>query len=158
MVTAKKSVDSKKTTTVAAWKSGFDPFLELPSGKVLKVRAAVGFQSLLKAGVIPNSLMGIVQSAMDNGKEPDLSSFTGDTSKINQMLVMIDSIVMFMAVEPEIHEIPPDDEERNSDLLYVDEVEDTDKMFIMQWATGGTRDLEQFRLEAGSVLDIVHRS
>lgn len=149
----------RKATSVADWKGGgFDPFLDLPSGKTIKVRPATGFKPLIKAGIIPNSLMSIVMSALNKGEEPDLSAFSKDLSKINEMLELMDAITIFTVVEPEIKSITDVEGDRDPDSLYVDEVAEEDKMFIFQWVTGGTRDLEQFRKEAGSTLDVVQRS
>lgn len=149
---------AKKATSVSEWKKdSYNPFQELPSGKTIKIKKAVGFQTLMKSGLIPNSLMSIVQKSLDKGEEPDVSTISSDMGKINEMLELMDNITCFMVEEPEIHPVPKNKEDRDGDLLYVDEVEDQDKMFIFQYATGGTKDLETFRREAGSVLDTVQR-
>ena len=44
---------------------------------------------------------------------------------------------------------------KDDDLLYVDEVEDEDKMFIFQWTTGGTADIATFRQQASTSLAAV---
>src|SRR6266576_3930788 len=139
---------ARKVTPTSEWKKGFDPLLELPSGKIVRVRPVVNMRTFLSAGIIPNSLMGIVQGSLDKGVEPDISSFWGDSQKINQMMEMVDNIVVFMTEEPEIHQLPKTNEDRDPALLYVDEIADTDKMYIFQWAIGGTRDLEQFHKES----------
>jgi hypothetical protein len=40
---------------------------------------------------------------------------------------------------------PEKESDRDPELLYVDEVDEDDKNFIMSWAFGGTSDLEKFR-------------
>ena len=58
-------------------------------------------------------------------------------------------------VEPPVSPIPPEVEVngvlspglRDPDVLYVDEVDIEDRMFILNFALGGTRNLERFREE-----------
>jgi hypothetical protein len=143
---------ARKVTTAAEWNKDFDPLLDLPSGKTVKVRPATSFRLFLQAGIIPNALMAVVKGSLDKGVEPDLEEFSTDPAKIEQMMIMVDNIVVFIVEEPEIHKLPPDKEKRDPALLYVDKVEDMDKMFLFQWATGGTRDLAQFRRESDASL------
>ena len=49
------------------------------------------------------------------------------------------------SVEPKVHPAPEDEADRDDDLLYPDDIEDMDKMFVFQWVSGGTTDLETFR-------------
>lgn len=48
--------------------------------------------------------------------------------------------------------------ERAADILYADQVELNDKMFIFQWALGGTRDLAKFREQQQQSVDDVPAS
>lgn len=158
---AQKAQATPEVSDVSAWKKDRTPTLELPSGKSVKARRS-SLQVFMKTGLIPNSLMGIVQKAMARGVEPDLSDVAGDVSQINDMLKMIDDVVCFVITEPQIHPIPEKNDDgtepmRDDELLYVDEVDDTDKMFIYQWSVGGTADLEQFRRESAAELAVVQR-
>jgi len=159
---ARATTEVRKASSVADFKKAaeFDPILDLPSGKAVEVRQIMGFKPLLKAGVIPNSLMTIVQKSIDKGEEPDLAEFGEDMDmdKIDEMMEMIDSIAVFMIVNPVVHAVPKKKSDRDPTLLYVDELDEGDKVFIMQWVTGGTRDLEQFRKENGPMLAALSRS
>jgi hypothetical protein len=44
------------------------------------------------------------------------------------------------------------EEEREEDILYTDDVDMEDKMFIFQFVVGGSKDIESFRSEFGDVL------
>jgi hypothetical protein len=44
------------------------------------------------------------------------------------------------------------EDERDEEVLYADQVDMADKMFIFQWCLGGTRDLEKFRREQGATV------
>lgn len=162
---AKKVVTRGKTveeaTPVSEWKKPI-PALELPSGKAMKLRNA-SFQTFMKLGMIPNSLLAVVQSSIDKGKEPNLSELTEDPKQLEDMVQMVDDVVCFVSIEPKVHPLPTQsdadkwnlahpeasvndpDELRDEALLYVDEVDDEDKMFIFGAVTGDTRDVETFR-------------
>lgn len=43
--------------------------------------------------------------------------------------------------------------ERDPDCLYVDEIDLEDKMFLFQWAVGGTDSVEQFRTQFAATMD-----
>jgi len=58
---------------------------------------------------------------------------------------------------PPVLPIPENEQNRDPELLYVDEVLDDDKVFVFQWVTGGTRDLEQFRQEHQAAMDNLER-
>lgn len=149
-------------TDVSEWKKEADPLLELPSGKFVKARRH-GMRTFLAAGIIPNALMGVVEKAINQGVEPDLSQIAGDKKKIEEMMTMVDNIVVFCLLEPRVYAVPKvtedgQEEERDPRLLYIDEIAEMDKMFIFQWVTGGTTDLEQFRNELDSSVGAISRS
>jgi hypothetical protein len=150
--TPKKTAAPVEVTPVSSWKVQ-NPPLELPSGKSMKVRK-VGFQAFMKAGLIPNSLLSTVQSSIDRGVEPqlDLSAIASDTKQMQDMLDMVDDVICFVAMDPPVNKTPKSEADRDEDLLYVDEIDDEDKMFIFGVCTGGTRDVEQFRNEQANSL------
>ena len=52
--------------------------------------------------------------------------------------------------------LPPENAmDRSNDIVYTDEMDDEDKMFIMQFAMAGAKDLETFRTEQASTMDAV---
>lgn len=137
--------------------------LEMPSGQLALVRRP-GLQKLMQAGVLNNMdvLTKIVQSdhvqktgavGMDQ-----ITDLLNDPQKIDEMMRVIDKIVVYCVVQPELHMTPDDVTNRVPGRVYADQVELDDKMFIFQFAMGGTRDLDRFRKESevavGSLGDV----
>ena len=174
------SKSNSGTSSIADFKRKNGGLIELPSGLVVKLRQKGGMRAFLASGIIPNSLMGIIQEAINKGSVPDMSGIikddgTMDEAMINDMLVLTDRVVVDVMVSPPVQPAPTeqdmaewnrkhkaikdkitelDDERlRDENSLYVDEMDDEDKMFIFQWVTGGTRDVEQFRKELASTMD-----
>jgi len=129
-------------------------------------------QVLLRQGAIPNSLMPVVQKALregQRGQELDpaqlMSELTED--KLDEYMKAMDAIIMAVVVQPKILPVPmmnppgtPDgvvttpeamvpvpDDERDQSAAYIDWIDEVDKVFLMQFATGGTADAEKFRGE-----------
>ena len=46
--------------------------LDLPSGAAILAKGVSGMGVFLKSGIIPNSLLSIIQEAIDKGVEPDM--------------------------------------------------------------------------------------
>lgn len=152
---------AKKPTSVSAWKKSMEiPPVELPSGNYMRIKK-IGLQALIKTGVMPNSLMSIAQQAISKGSDgksapgvddAQLVELVNDPSKVEEITRFMDSVTIHCSQEPKIHEVPADEADRDPELLYVDEVEEEDKMFIFQVVTGGTTDVEAFRKETGSTM------
>lgn len=150
-----------------AWKRPAEEFdLTVPSGNVCKVRSSGGMAMFMQKGMIPNSLMPIIKEHMNDSRE--LQATAGDVLEnpelLENMMELADNVVMHVVVLPEIQPIPmvPGEggemvvvpqEARNPAILYVDEVDMNDKMFIFQWAMGGTKDVERFREEQKASLE-----
>lgn len=150
-------------SSAAAFKKNRGGLLTLPSGLVVKATRAEGLRGFIAGGKIPNSLMGIVDDALKGGKAPDASVILDGEGEIDEnmvadMLEMTDKVVMSVVKDPIIHPLPASEGERDDDLVYIDEVDDEDKMFIFQWVTGGTDSVERFRQESAGALDVVARS
>lgn len=155
-----KSPSSGMPTPAKDWKkaSQAGAALSVPSGNVALVKP-VGMQFFLSEGLVPNSLMPIVLDALNTGKPPDMASDVfKDTDKIKDIIKMVDDICVFCVLEPKLTPAPTKADgqkdptaERDPDLLYVDEVDLEDKMFIFQYVVGGTKNVESFRkqLESG---------
>jgi hypothetical protein len=134
------------SSAVAAFKNISGGAVDLPSGITIKMRMP-GMDTFVKSGIIPNSLLPIIQDAMKTGKTPDRETLTQSVDSMDEMFEMIDKVTCHCMVDPTC-EMPPDDEdERRTDQLYADEVPIEDKLFIYQLAVGGTRDVESFRKE-----------
>lgn len=148
----------KPVTSAREWKSSSrTPVeLELPSGNVC-LAINKGMKVFLQEGNVPNSLMGIVQGAIDGaegGKTKQKFQEAGDDPKlIGDMMHLMDALVVTCVREPVIMPVPKkedgtwDEAAKDPDLLYIDDVDMEDKMFIFQWCVGGTSDVEQFRKE-----------
>lgn len=133
---------------VSSWKQK-QKTLTLPSGHVVEVFNP-GLKSFLVSGSIPNSLMTLADGALKKGQpleQADIEDLVNDPRKIADMLKMVDTIAMGVVINPKLHPVPENASDRSDDVLYVDEMDDEDKLFIFQWVTGGTSDLERFRSE-----------
>ena len=151
---AKRAAAKKTVSDVSAFKKrkqGVE--LTLPSELVVRAKR-VELESFIVQGNVPNPLMQIVSEALEKGKKADIEKMVGmdegniDLDMVKEMYGMVNDIVVASVLQPQIHLVPEDEDERDDDLLYVDEVDDEDKMFIFQWATGGTSDVETFREQA----------
>lgn len=152
---------AKKPTSVSAWKKSAEiPPLELPSGNYMRIRK-IGLQALIQTGIMPNSLMSIAQKAVAKGsdgkaapgvEEAQLLDLVNDSGKVAEISKFMDNVMVHCAQEPEVHPVPHDEVDRDPELLYVDEVEEEDKMFVFQVVTGGTTDVEAFRRETGTTM------
>lgn len=157
----------KKTTEVSAWKKqaqGVD--LPLPSGNVCLVRP-VGMQVFMQKGMIPNSLMPIVNKAMQDQKPMEMKDLGEmDEQKLSDVMELVDAVTCFVVTEPVVSSVatreaierdetltPEEREEKLNSTLFVDEVDLDDKMFIFQFSVGGTRDVERFREQQAALVE-----
>jgi len=153
--------DTNTPTSATEWKgrkaAGTHP-LPLPSGNTALCRRP-GIDTFMKMGLIPNSLMSIIQSSIQKaqlGRAPtpeemakEMAKLAEDTTKLGDVDYLADKVLCFVCVQPKI-ELPPDnDADRDESILYADEVDMEDKMYVFQWAVGGTESLESFREESG---------
>lgn len=172
---AKRAEQKRKASDVSAFKKrtqGID--LKLPSDLWVKAKR-VELQTFIVHGNVPNPLMDIVSEALEKGQKANLQDMVMpdggvDLDTVREMYEMVNAVLSASLIEPRVHPIPtendlmvwnaehPDEQVdtiedlRRGDLLYVDEIDDEDKMFIFQWATGGTADVERFREEAAADL------
>lgn len=149
----------KQVTSAQNWKKaneGVD--LPVPSGNVCRARR-IDLPTLVTQGVIPNALMPMVTKAIQTGEfdaQKELADL--DLEKITDMMSLYDHVMLACVIEPELHPVPTAGEEREEDQLYVDEVDMDDKVFVFQWAVGGTADVERFREEQNSAMGAVRPS
>lgn len=155
-------VEMRPITSAGDWKkkSQAGTPLQVPSGNTALVKNP-GMQAFVKAGMIPNSLLLPVQRALSKGhKAPNWGELAESKPEhIQDMLTLVDKVTVFCVLEPKVWAVPVDADgnelDREEDRLYVDEIDPMDKMFIFQWVSGGTRDLEEFRSEYGAALAAV---
>lgn len=150
--------------------------LTCPSGAEVRVRRP-GVPGLVSAGVIDNVdlVTNIVQEKhikRARGVKPAMNakSLLADKEGLLQAMAVIGKIVSYCILLPEVRcayvfatvdgkevarLIPPEDREQG--VIYSDTIPEEDQMFVMQFAVGGTRDLERFREQlsenVGSVAD-----
>lgn len=172
--------NAKRTVTSAAdWKrktgsKGTD--IELPSGNIAKIKA-VPITKLVEMDVFPDSLESIIaeKTKADSGKDAvaakhpdeaevkkavanpkDLAKLMNSVDRITALAVLEPKVLLHLenvageGEEPQWEDIP--DDERDEDVLYTDDVDLEDKMFIFQFCVGGTADLDRFRAEFGESL------
>lgn len=143
---------SNPITPASSWKSQGQEGtpLDLPSGNTALVRVP-GMLVFLEQGFIPNSLMPIIQEAVNRGKAPDPNKMPISPESLAEMAELVDKVAVYCVMEPELRPVPDKDENgreleaRDPNALYVDKVDLDDKTFIFNFAVGGTRDLEPFR-------------
>lgn len=164
----RKAPAATSATSAKGWKKA-GALLTLPSGNTIRLKNP-GIMELAHQGLIPNNLMSTIMEHVTKGTEPDAESLMEGVD-ISDMFAMMANAIISMAVEPEVHPVPVWTEEdveaeqcrreqlgkvaevkKDDELLYIDDISEEDQMFIWQWATGGTTDVEQFRAEAGNQL------
>jgi len=148
-------------TPASTWKKKATEgtLIRVPSGNTALIRTP-GIEIFLTEGIIPNPLMPLVKSFMSAAGSPtakeDLEGLANDPEKINQMMALADVIVIYCCLDPVVHEKPYDENgvlipignpRRDPDALYVDEVDVNDKLFVMNYAIGGSEFGEKFRDE-----------
>ena len=172
-------MESLAPTTAREWKgkkSQQGTELLLPSENVALVRQ-MSPQAFLSSGMIPDPLTAMITKAINSkrGLPPSaINDLSDDPKKLVEALLMVDRVVCHVVVQPTVemppvcvtcgeyanadqHEQPSHPEyhkyqegDRDPDVLYADELDMEDKMFIFQWCLGGVRDLETFRQQLSS--------
>lgn len=139
-----------QVSSVKDIKARMGGIMTLPSGLVVKARNPGGIQAFLASGTIPNTLMAIIQRALNTGEAVNEKQFLNDSGQIDPELMvameeMLNHLVVKVVVEPTVHAVPASESQRSDELLYADEIPMDDKQFLFQWISGGTKDLETFR-------------
>lgn len=164
----KNSGDPRKRDSAKTWKRNKGEDLELPSGNVALVKRP-GPAAIMSQGLLPDELTAIVQKAIRSGKglPPEKQAeLVNDPEKVSAMLDGMDKMMEIVVLEPKVRyhkieilddgeptgkwEVLPEDERNEEEFIYTDEVDFEDKMFIFNFAVGGTRDHARFREELSS--------
>lgn len=154
-----KKAEELRISSIGDIKGRLGGIMELPSGVVVRLKNPGGLRAFMANGIIPNSLMKVIQDALDvnEGNEKPKQSqaeqvreLTKDPEALKAMTEMMDSIAQAAIVEPPVYPYPPEGEARDPERLYPDDFDDLDKQFIFQWIQGGVKDLATFhqRFEA----------
>lgn len=137
------------------WGGSNDAGLEdlvCPSGQMCLVRRP-GTEGLIKAGILRDldSLTALVNEEhvkrVKGVPQIDIATLMKDPENITNILHVTDRVVCYVVVKPEVQMAPNSPALRQSGVIYTDMVDLDDKMFILNFAVGGTRDLETFRKE-----------
>lgn len=154
---AGRSQDDLEVTDASAWKGRRETAgtkVPLPSGNVCLARNP-GIHVFIEQGMIPNNLLPVIQEALNEGKgisPKKVKEASADIDMLRDMVAMADAVVVYCVLKPEINAVPETEAQRDSDLFYVDEMDFDDKMFIFQWALGGTKALDRFREESSAAV------
>lgn len=164
------SARSRPTPRSAAYGEGWGSPLEdvtMPSGALAQLRRP-GINGLVAAGVLENvdQLGHLVGQKIGTarGARPavDLKKIAGDAQALKDIMIVLDKILCYVVVQPALvsryrpgpvgvpEEVPFAD--RDHQLIYSDSVPEQDQYFILNYAVGGTRDLERFREEFAEVM------
>jgi hypothetical protein len=134
--------NQKQVSDVAAFKkraqaNAHGEVLELPSGLSVKVRRP-SVTALIKTGHIPADVAAAMQNVAP-GKQ-----LQGNDMK--KYLELLDLIVLNSVVEPKVVASG----QQADDAISVDDLDDLDKQFVMQYVQSGVTDLTPFRTVASS--------
>lgn len=130
--------------------------LEMPSGQVALVRKP-GLQQLMVEGVLHgvDNLTSLVEKKHVGKGKPSRSdvinvgqALGGNPEALAEMMHIVDRVVCAVVLRPQVVMAPNDPTRRQRGVIYADSVDVTDKMFIFNWVTGASKDLESFRSES----------
>lgn len=157
----------KKVTNAREWRKKKGKELDLPSGNVALVQRP-DLRKFVSKGQIPDALTGIVKASIagnEQAKAEMEEAVKNDPEMLGSFVDFLDYVVLSAVLQPKVAAIPMQEnedgsesntpiplDERNQSVLYVDEVDMDDKMFIFQYAIGGTTDLESFRHQQEELL------
>jgi len=149
--------------------------ITLPSGQVCKAKR-LGMEGILTAGLLgdADSLTAYVGRKhvrkIKGGKGADteavnVRSLANDPEALKKVVFLVDRATPHIVSEPKVHlhlEFLEDGdtrmipvEEREEGEIYTDMIGLEDKMFLFQFAVGGSGDLERFRGESEAALEDV---
>lgn len=153
--------DPSDKYAASAWGSGGNTYEDLtfPSGQLALVRRP-GVEGLMSEGLLHNldTLTPLLEGhkAKANGKRPkqdlDISMVLKNPAMLIQMTHLLDRVLCACVVKPDIVMTPNDVTSRKKGVVYADMVDLDDKLFLFNYAVGGTRDLERFRRESAAAL------
>ena len=179
-VTAKKTQTqtegpADKPTSASQWKAQVagGTLVRVPSGNTASIRTP-GMSVFLEAGVIPNSLLPLIQELMQSPKkgkqqkaelsDEDVAELMDDPQKIQDIISLAKAVTVYCCIDPQVSAVPKTlegevipigDSRRDPNTLYVDEVEFNDRMYIFAAATGGVAGFEKFREEQAAAMGAV---
>lgn len=158
-LTREEYEDPRSKYRPTTWGNQGSGLIELtcPSGQLCLARRP-GVNGLIEAGVLNDldSLTAIVNekhiSRVKGEVKIDTEGIVKDKQSLDSVFHMMDRIVTYVVVEPKISMTPNDVTTRKPDVIYTDMIALEDRMFIMNFAVGGTRDIESFRAQYRSLV------
>lgn len=164
----RKPQDRQKKAAVSAAssfkknKNTSSGLVTLPSGNTVKVQP-ISITDLLADKIIPDTLTAMVMKQLDPGEgkkatkvtDEEVRELVKNPAQLADMFDVFDRVAARVVIEPVFlyHReevdgkwVTIDDEDRDDEMVYTDEVDLEDKSFIFQYAVGGTKDLERFRV------------
>jgi hypothetical protein len=137
--------------------------LTVPSGETCRV-IRPGVEGLIQAGVLHDidSLTALVDEKhlkrVKGQQQVDVQSLLADSKNLENLFHVVERVVSYVVREPVVKMTPEDPTNRQAgDHIYCDQIDLEDKMFIFDYAVGGTKDIESFRaktqLAMGSLAD-----
>lgn len=155
----KRATSGTKKYALTSWGGEYAEDLEVPSGQLCRVRRP-GAQGLLEAGVLHSldTLTAIVDQKhvkRVKGRGPnsqenieiDADGLAKDPESLINVLHLVDRVVTYCVLEPKVEMTPDDVTNRKQGVVYCDTIDLEDRMFIFNFAVGGTRSVERFRRE-----------
>lgn len=150
--------DEKYAPTAWGGNEGGPQDLTLPSGQLVLARKP-GVQQLIVEGVLHkmDNLTSLVDSKhiKKNKKGPDAlnaQSLLGDPEALAGVLHTVDRVMCSVVIRPTVRMAPNDITSRQPGVIYSDTVGIEDKMFLFNWALGGSADIERFRRESAEIV------
>jgi hypothetical protein len=149
--------ESKYAPTAWGGQSSGPQDLVLPSGQLCLARKP-GIQQLMVEGVLHrmDNLSSLVQSKhiKKGGSQPQLNvaSLFGDQEAMQGILHTVDRVVCAVVLRPHVEMTPNDPTRKVNGVIYADTIDLEDKMFLFNWALGGSSSLEEFRRESEAVV------
>lgn len=148
-----------------AWGGSNLTDLEVPSGQMCQVKRPNprqlislkildSFDQLSK--LVDNKVKRVKGKPQPSApKEVDVQAvFSRNPEKMVELLEICDKVTEFMVVQPKVRrpvkvidgkDVPLEEDERDEHVIYTDQIDEMDKMFIFQYSVGGGSDLASFR-------------
>lgn len=149
--------------------------LTLPSGQTADC-VRLGMQGMVEAGILndADTLTGMVDQqhvrkvrgakGRPDGEAIDAASLMKDPESMKRIILLVDRAVPHIVMKPVVRlhlEDLPDGgtklipvEKRKTDV-YTDQIGFEDKMFLFNWAVGGSPDVDRFLVESGNAVGSV---
>jgi hypothetical protein len=170
-------VDSKVNNVWAnTAPEGTSELLTLPSGQTAQCKR-MGMSGLVEAGILNDvdTLTSLVDQkhvrkvrgakGRADGEAIDAASLMKDPESMKKIILLVDRSTPAIVAEPAVHlhlrDLPDGTtqfipvEERIPGGIYTDQIGFEDKMFLFNWAVGGSPDVDRFLSESADAVEPV---